>query len=69
MATLNLICTSGWFIRTNYWDQDVSDRKVRSEAQGRAEAQRASRILRADIDVIHGVDVVACYRDGKDLYA
>jgi hypothetical protein len=69
MATLNLVQTASWFIRCNYWDQDVTDRKVRSEEEGRAEAKRGSRELRADIDVIHGIDVVACYRDGKNLYA
>ena len=69
MAT-NLVNTPGWFIRTNYWDdQDVIDRKVRGEAAGRSEAKRSSLELRADIDVIHGVDVVACYRNGQDLYA
>jgi hypothetical protein len=68
MSDTRLITTPGWLIRINYWDGDVLDHKMRTELQARYEARTGSLEIRADIDVIKGVDVVACYRNGNDMY-
>ena len=67
MSQINTIQTDGWFIRINYWDGDVLDRKMRGEKSAHESARTGSLDLKADIDVCHGVDVLATYRNGHEV--
>ncbi len=67
MSQINTLQTEGYFIRINYWDQDVSDRQMSSETQARHGAEQASNELKADADVCKGATVLATYRNGKEI--
>ncbi len=54
------------FIRINYWDGDVLDRKLPANI-AHSEARKASEDLKADVDVCVGATVLATYRNGEAL--
>ena len=62
---LTITQTEGWFIRINYHDGDVLDQKQHTEALAVLAAMRTSLDLKATVDVCHGADVIASYRDGE----
>ena len=67
MAQINTIQTEGWAIRINYWDGDVLDHGIPTENLARARAKSGSNELKADIDVCHGANVIATYRNGQEI--
>jgi hypothetical protein len=70
----NLIYTEGYLVRVEHPDGDVNDsihddngRRIRSaEACKRVAADR-SRELRGDVSAYHGADVLATYREGREI--
>jgi len=68
MSQLNLTQTDGVFIRINYWDGDVRDRKISNTQKAHAAAKEASLEIKADIDVCRGATVLATYRNGIAVY-